>query len=424
MRGHESFGGNAEQGEALHESESEQSDYPEFAGRKIHETVAPTISEEDAKAAVLEAISKKRDAGEDVKEGAEEDAEKTEMSYQMLSELAERNNKIIEKRQYREDAPKVDTSEVVVVMTQEIEALKKEVPEDMKDVDGWIDALDGGVAQAYEKYLYSIPPEDTMNLATTHKEMDEAKRISSFDWKNMRDLSERYGADLPSGTRAHAYEVTLKSVEAQGSTVAVEGLLTQARQNLKGVSQKIEGTSGNRREDLEQSKMTEQKVIKELERIGIEKSPDLTEVEKRDALRTLQEQKNLLNGLVNAIEQQKQVTNERDRKKLQKEIDEYASRNGISATNNLGIRAEAKRRLLKVEEYNDDNDKFFEDEKARKFLFTQADEEKGKVSGFGNRRKLNRAENALPDTWEEAKKQPFNYSKDKLSELATQYAEM
>ena len=424
MRGHESLGGNAEQGEALHESESGQSDYPEFAGRKIHETVAPTVSEEDAKAAVLEAISGKRDAGEDVEEGTEEDAEIAELPYQMLSELAERNNKIIERRQYREDAPKVDTSEIVVVMSQEIEALKKEVPEDMKDVDGWIDALDGGVAETYEKYLFSIPPEDTENLVATHKEMDEAKRLSSFDWKNMRDLSEKYGADLPSSTRAHAYEVTLKSVEEQGSTVAVEGLLTQARQNLKGVSQKIEGTSGNRREDLEQSKMIEQKVIKELERIGIEKSPDLTEVEKRDALRTLQEQKNLLNGLANAIEQQKHATNERDRKKLQKEIDEYASRNGIAATNNIGVRAEVGKRLLKIEEYNDDNDKFFEDEKTRKFLFAQAEAEKEKVSGFGNRRKLNRAENALPDMWEEAKKQPFYYSKDRLSELATQYAGM
>ena len=109
----------------------------------------------------------------------------------------------------------------------------------------------------------------------------------------------------------------------------------------------------------------------------------------------------------------------RGAKKVQEDISRLAENFGVTDLANVEQQLDDLKRLNKGS-----RTELFANAKRSKFLYQQALNERGKVSGFMNKRQLKRPENALPDSYEEFKKNPHAYSDDRLRQLALNYVSM
>lgn len=302
---------------------------------------------------------------------------------------------------------RIDTEVVLNNMNEEKNQLQANVPDDINDIDQWIDDINN----LPDKYASNLSLEINNNANEQDlNNLDYLKAISqrsNFDTTSYYALSQKHNHDMKASTREKMYS-SLGEYINNNNGIGAEDLLSQIRQNIISLDSQ---NSANAAE----SKTVEQAALRTFEEIALKFAPELKESEKTALLESTQK---TINALTSALNSLARAASPKERQAIKQKITPFTHKQNPSSS-------EIEMMVSDLEDLKDNPDELFDQGKRLKFLYRQAKREKNHVSGFGNNRKLKKQpEYFLPDDFEEVIKTPSAYSEDKLRDLALKYASM
>ncbi len=297
-------------------------------------------------------------------------------------------------------------------LPKDLEQFKNNPPDDVADIPQWINTLNRIPADYANARL--LNENSTEEDIKTHDEIRDFSRIKQFDPVAYLALSKKHSGDMPSETREIVYD---SLAESPGEMISAfsGSILHQIRKNIIS----LQGSGG---EKVPGAKSVEEDALRTFEDIAVKEMKDLGEAEKQQIIESTEARIRLLESIISRQEKRYNLTlggDTRGAKKVQEDISRLAENFGVTDLANVEQQLDDLKRLNKGS-----RTELFANAKRSKFLYQQALNERGKVSGFMNKRQLKRPENALPDSYEEFKKNPHAYSDDRLRQLALNYVSM
>ena len=297
-------------------------------------------------------------------------------------------------------------------LPKDLEEFKKNPPDNVADITQWINTLNRIPTEYVNAGL--LTENSTDKDIKTHDKIRELSHMGQFDPTAYLALSRKHSGNMPSETREIVYDSLAKNPKEMISAFSGP-VLHQIRKNIVS----LQGPGG---EKVPGARGVEENALQRFENIAIKGMPDLGEAEKQQVVESTEARIRLLESIVSRQEKRYSMTlggDTRGAKKMQEDISRLAENFGITDLANV------EQQLADLKRQNrGSRTELFANAKRSKFLYNQALSERGRVSGFMNKRQLKRPENALPDSYEEFKKNPHAYSDDHLRQLALKYVSL